>query len=460
MASQGRTRAKSSRRFSKKRRESEQKPPRRLSLDIPERFKDGDDAEDDVTAPKKNNTMSMNQSIFSMIARAGQHSQTDLATMQEVDSGESDSEGKRRQPYHSLDGAARLSRLSSANDFSKQAEEQQGDKNRRGKQHRRVLSEHKLLRSLPKLKSRKDARSEGQAMDQMSLSQLLPPRPPLSESPAASASELLSNTRAKATDTEDTQIAKAQSSSTRSRHGSSAGKTKSAEPLTLAQRLQQIFEFDQAEEVISEYPCWLLQSILLQGYMYITQKHICFYAYIPKKHVSAQDFLTVRFTDFPQHDVSKTGYLFKRGRSKYNRYWFILRGDVLSYYTNPAELYFPRNRINLQYAISAQILEPKKKDEEETVFTVTTDERTVQFKADSAASAKEWVRSIQKVIFRTHNEGNSVKISLPIQNVLEIEESAILDFANTVKVRVIDNDETFAIDEVSYLKARLQHIFD
>lgn len=98
--------------------------------------------------------------------------------------------------------------------------------------------------------------------------------------------------------------------------------------------------------------------------------------------------------------------------------------------------------------MSAEIVEPKKKNEEETTFTVTTDERTYQFKADSAVSAKEWVRSIQKVIFRTHNEGNSVKISLPIQNVLEIEESAILDFANTVKVRVIDNDETFAIDEV------------
>lgn len=202
--------------------------------------------------------------------------------------------------------------------------------------------------------------------------------------------------------------------------------------VTLATRLQQIFEFEQLEEVISEYPCWLLQSILLQGYMYITQKHICFYAYIPKKH----------------HDVSKTGYLSKRGRSKYNRYWFILRGDVLAYYTNPAELYFPRNRINLQYAISAEILESKDKSKDETVFVVTTDERQYQFKADSAASAKEWVRSIQKVIFRTHNEGNSVKISLPIQNVIEIEESTILDFADTFKVRVIDNDETFAIDEV------------
>lgn len=121
---------------------------------------------------------------------------------------------------------------------------------------------------------------------------------------------------------------------------------------------------------------------------------------------------------------------------------------MLAYYVNPAELYFPRNRINLKYAISADLLETKKKGDEETTFVVTTDERRYQFRADSAVSAREWVRSIQKVIFRTHNEGNSVKISLPIRNVLEIEESSILDFADTVKVRVIDNDETFAIDEV------------
>jgi sterol 3beta-glucosyltransferase len=94
------------------------------------------------------------------------------------------------------------------------------------------------------------------------------------------------------------------------------------------------------------------------------------------------------------------------------------------------------------------VQETKDKTKDETTFLVTTDERTYQFKADSAMSATEWVRSIQKVIFRTHNEGNSVKISLPIQNVLEIEESTILDFADTVKVRVIDNDETYAIDEV------------
>ncbi len=57
-------------------------------------------------------------------------------------------------------------------------------------------------------------------------------------------------------------------------------------PSALARQLMEIFEFDKPEEVIEEYPCWLLQSVLLQGYMYITARHICFYAYLPKKAVS------------------------------------------------------------------------------------------------------------------------------------------------------------------------------
>lgn len=38
---------------------------------------------------------------------------------------------------------------------------------------------------------------------------------------------------------------------------------------------------------------------------------------------------------------------------------------------------------------------------------------------------------------------------------MDIEDSQIVDFANTCKIRVIDNDETYAIDEVSFAKSRL-----
>ncbi|KAF1979951.1 sterol 3-beta-glucosyltransferase [Bimuria novae-zelandiae CBS 107.79] len=427
MAAEERSRERPVRKLMKKRKE-----PRRVSLDIPERFKDAGDADEDVAVPKQHNAISMHQSIFSMIARVGQQSQTDLGLTEEVDSGDSDDEARRNIKYGSLDGAARMSRLSSIHDFQRPLEDVEEGKPLKGK-HRRSLSEHKLLRSLPKLKpaGRKESKSEAQATGNMSSSQFLPPRQSEDEPSSSSRDETLVGNRPTPASGEKLQVGKRRGSERKSRQGSTKGVSKSKTTLPLANRLQQIFEFEDLEEVISEYPCWLLQSVLLQGYMYITQKHICFYAYIPKKH----------------HDVSKTGYLSKRGRSKYNRYWFILRGDVLGYYTNPTELYFPRNRINLQYAVSAEVLESKDKHKDETIFTVTTDEKTFRFKADSAVSAKEWVRSIQKVIFRTHNEGNSVKISLPIRNVLEIEESTILDFAETVKIRVIDNDETYAIDE-------------
>lgn len=154
--------------------------------------------------------------------------------------------------------------------------------------------------------------------------------------------------------------------------------------------------------------------------------------------------------------IVKSGYLSKRGRQnpKFNRYWFALKGDVLSYYADPSDLYFPSGNIDLRYGISATITETKEKSKDSTGISLVTHQRTYYFKADSAASAKEWVKTLQKVIFRSHNDGDSVKISLPLENVIDIEESPVIDFAETLKIRVVDNDETYAIDEVGIV---LQH---
>ncbi|KAI9870105.1 MAG: Sterol 3-beta-glucosyltransferase, partial [Watsoniomyces obsoletus] len=40
-----------------------------------------------------------------------------------------------------------------------------------------------------------------------------------------------------------------------------------------------------------------------------------------------------------------------------------------------------------------------------------------------------------------------VKISLPLENVIDIEKSPVVEFAETIKIRVIENDESYAIDE-------------
>lgn len=206
----------------------------------------------------------------------------------------------------------------------------------------------------------------------------------------------------------------------------------------LAKRLMEIFGFDEPEKVVAEYPCWLLQSVLLQGYLYITTHHICFYAYLQRK----------------SHQVSKTGYLAKKGRttSKYKRYWFSLKGDVLSYYSNPSNLYFPSGNIDLRYGISAHVTSEKGKQKECKDICLTTDHRTYHFRADTASSAKEWVQTLQKTIFRSHNDGDSVKISLPVQNIIDFEESPVVEFAETIKFRVLESEDSYAVgavDEVS-----------
>lgn len=139
--------------------------------------------------------------------------------------------------------------------------------------------------------------------------------------------------------------------------------------------------------------------------------------------------------------MSKSG----KRNPKYNRYWFRLKGDVLSYYRESTNLYFPHGQIDLSFGISASVTDG---DKDGVNFSVATRHRTYHFRADSAPSAKEWVKSLQRVIFRSHNEGDSVKISLPIDNVIDVEDTQMVEFANTCKIRVIDNDETYAIDEV------------
>lgn len=136
---------------------------------------------------------------------------------------------------------------------------------------------------------------------------------------------------------------------------------------------------------------------------------------------------------------------------KYNRFWFSLKGDVLSYYVDTQNVYFPHGQIDLRHGISANVTDG---DKEGTHFTVNTDYRTYYFRADTPQSAKEWVKSLQRAIFRSHNDGDSVKISLPIENVLDVEETHMLNFADTCKIRVIDNDETYAIDEVCLSKTQ------
>ncbi|KAG6041518.1 Sterol 3-beta-glucosyltransferase [Claviceps citrina] len=388
------------------------------TLDLPEPLKQSDSDEEnspnDTVSPRgRTISLNMNQSIFGLIAAAG--SRVDFNTR--FDDGSSDDEEAENR------------------DLSQTAILPPRTKDERRGHKKKMSSGQRLLKSLSTLPRRRNKKHESSRLSV----------PPLETSDDANESSEGSPSQAEAAILlEDNRLAPVMSRMLQARaemaarpsfdmerrSSDIAGTDDGDQSSALAKRLMEIFEFDEPERVIEEYPCWLLQSVLLQGFLYITAKHICFYAYLPKK----------------ANVVAKSGYMSKSGKRnpKYHRHWFRLKGDVLSYYRDSTNLYFPHGQIDLRFAISASIVD---KDKEGLQFNVVTRYRTYNFKADSAPSAKEWVKSLQRVIFRSHNEGDSVKISLPIDNIIDVEETQMMEFSDTCKIRVIDNDETYAIDE-------------
>ncbi|KAL8900563.1 MAG: hypothetical protein Q9192_001007 [Flavoplaca navasiana] len=398
------------------------RPQRHTSMNFPERLKYGDDAQDDVASTDGKTAQYANQSIFSIIAAAG--SKTNFHARFDDESSDSDTDQAAPKPttglgIHGAESSAAPD-ISVAHREKEEAGKHDGSIEHR---HRRIPLPKLHLRS-PKERTYMSQSSHlpsSHRTSSLDIPKQITPRdaPVMSQMLAAQAQSQSSSSPRQSMEPENIQIPE--------------NATSSKPPGALAARLMEIFGFQTPEEVLSEYPCWLMQSVLLQGYMYITQAHICFYAYLPKK----------------SNVTAKSGYLAKRGKQnpKFNRYWFTLKGDVLSYFTNPSDLYFPSGNIDLTYGISASLDDSKDKGKETTNFSVVTNERVYHFKADSPSSAKEWVKTLQKVIFRSHNDGDSVKISLPVENIIDVEESPVIDFAKTLKIRVVDSDETYAIDE-------------
>ncbi|KAL4926840.1 UDP-glucose:sterol glycosyltransferase [Aspergillus undulatus] len=415
-------------------------PTRRtFTSSFPDRLKeDQDDSHMDYTAPPSDGISRggmhyMQQSVLSLIAAVGSRTDSGARFDGSSDSEEETEAGFGKQPEISSGEQDTESPQADATLQIPSAPQTRNHSKERGRRHRRSISDPKLFRPFKSalINRRKEQGATG--CPENSTSGRLSPFPvlPRPRSATPRAAPILSRM------VEARALLESESQEESSQHSveakkDSAPEETSASPLSL--RLMEMFRFPAPERIIVEYPCSLLQSMLLQGYMYVTEGHVCFYAYLPRTSTVA----------------IRSGYLHKRGRRnpKYNRYWFSLKGDVFSYYADPNNLYFPSGQIDLRYGISALLTESKEKGKTSRDFQVTTDHGTSYFRADSSANAQEWVKSLQKVIFRTHNEGESVKISFPVGNILDVEESPMGEFAETFRIRVVESGETFAVDEV------------
>lgn len=165
----------------------------------------------------------------------------------------------------------------------------------------------------------------------------------------------------------------------------------SSRRLELARKLQEVFGLPSAETVLAEYPSWLFRTVLLQGFLYITEGHLCFYAYIKGK----------------EGQVLRSGSMYRRFPKSLiqTKYWFILKDDVLSWYSSSTNPYFPIEHVSLHYVTS---IEPSTTRADR--FTITTPTRVYKFATESAKSQEEWIKILRKVAFRSQSAQDSIKV--------------------------------------------------
>ncbi|PWZ01322.1 hypothetical protein BCV70DRAFT_186689 [Testicularia cyperi] len=208
----------------------------------------------------------------------------------------------------------------------------------------------------------------------------------------------------------------------------------------LTGQLRQTFELDASETLVLAQPSWLFRSLLLQGHLYLTTGHLCFYAYLPSR----------------DNKVVKTGPLHKRTRRthRFSKHWASLKAGVLSWYDSDRDPYFPQGHIDLR-KVSA--IEPSVKHRER--FKVTTPARRFTFLTESEHSRDAWMTALRKETFRAQNQGDSVRISIPLETILDIETALSVDQTEMVCITVIDEMTDFSVDEYFFLHLSNQDTF-
>ena len=251
--------------------------PRSASMEIPDRFRDGDDANEDVCAPKDKSAQYMGQSVFAMMAAAG--STTDFRSRfddgsssgsdnegddeKEQEEGKNGDDGDEQKARKQLGrGGRKKSAAEKAGaDDDKSEDADQDKKRQRRKPQRKKLSERKLLKSLPRLRT---SSWRGRARAQ--------------ENEGAASSAIPKDSRSSSSDGDEeegegglrndapmlSRVLQAQATLGASRSPSSGPEAaddsksiaRSIKPASLAQRLKDIFDFDDLEDVISgQFTC-------------------------------------------------------------------------------------------------------------------------------------------------------------------------------------------------------------
>jgi sterol 3beta-glucosyltransferase len=212
------------------------------TMELPDRLKEGSDSsEEDVVAPQIGTMlMNMNQSIIGLITAAG--SRVDFNDRFDGQSSDEDDEDSGTK-----NGKAQETDISKTTVFKKPGATDKSDR------HRRKLSDHKLLRSLPALPriSRSKSKKEASKISVPSSDSNAP------SEPVASPTVEITEEEARLAPVMSRMLEARQEMSSRpsfdlDRLSGEKGQVSDIEegPSLLAKKLMEIFEFDQPETVI------------------------------------------------------------------------------------------------------------------------------------------------------------------------------------------------------------------
>ncbi|KAH9824137.1 hypothetical protein DFH28DRAFT_879949, partial [Melampsora americana] len=194
----------------------------------------------------------------------------------------------------------------------------------------------------------------------------------------------------------------------------------------LASKLKEIFNLPTNEDVLGEYPCWLFRSVLLKGYLYLTTRYLCFYAYLKRTEEEEIEGKIIRAGTLAKLNSSKFTH-------RYSKHWFILKDSILSWYPSSYEPYFPTGQLDLHYCTTIESRSSNAKNPHQ--FKLVVSNKAYTFSTDSQQSQQEWIKLIKKVVFTCQHSGENVKISIPLETIEEVERCQSLQFVETIRIK-------------------------
>ncbi|KAI3650375.1 hypothetical protein MP228_003856 [Amoeboaphelidium protococcarum] len=189
-------------------------------------------------------------------------------------------------------------------------------------------------------------------------------------------------------------------------------------------KLCQIFELPELEEFQKIHTCWLVNNVMIRGYLFLCKTCVCFLAQLPK-----------------EQNIYKEGFLLKKGkkRAQYFTYWVVLKDNLLTYYDSGKDTYFPLGTINLKSAIGINLVKRRKNG-----FKIICPDRRFYFIADSYDTMQQWIQMIENCIAKARLQDDSLKLVLPYDEITttKVVESKIMSnclLINCTPQEVVDS---------------------